>query len=83
VRALSSSAHVLRARRTAAVARATLSGSAVALVLVWPSLAVHPSLEVGGFAFIVFTSLVQLLLPRLRWLKVEESVAGLAGPAAG
>lgn len=77
--ALSQSAHVLRARRTAAVARASLSGVAVALVLTWPSLAAHPELSAAGFAFIIATSAVQILVPSERWLKVEESIAGIAG----
>jgi hypothetical protein len=73
------SAHVLRARRTAAVARAGLAFAGIALVALHPALARHPLAAAGGFAFIVLTSTVQLVAPRLRWLKVEESVAGLAG----
>jgi diguanylate cyclase (GGDEF)-like protein len=70
---------VLRARRTAAVARGALALAAIALLAIHPWLARHPVLATGGFAFIVLTSVVQLLAPRLRWLQVEESVAGLAG----
>jgi diguanylate cyclase (GGDEF)-like protein len=73
------SAHVLRARRTAAVARAGLAIVGIALVATNSWLAAHP-LEAGaGFAFIVLTSSIQLVAPRLRWLRIEESVAGLAG----
>ncbi|MEA2422503.1 MAG: hypothetical protein QOF55_1602, partial [Thermoleophilaceae bacterium] len=48
-------------------------------------MALHPPLApnavevVAGFAFIVVTSSVQLLVPRVAWLKAEESIAGLAG----
>jgi len=79
VETLAQSAHVLRARRTAAVARAALSGVALALVLGWPSLASHQLLTAAGFAFIMATSVVQILVPSELWLKVEESVAGSAG----
>jgi diguanylate cyclase (GGDEF)-like protein len=73
------SAHVLRARRTAALARAALAFAGIALVAIEPALAYRPDLAVAGFAFIVLTSSVQLALPRESWLVVEESVAGLAG----
>jgi diguanylate cyclase (GGDEF)-like protein len=73
------SAHVLRARKTAALARATLALAGNALVVLHPALAHHPVAAAGGFAFIVLTSTIQLVAPSLRWLKVEESVAGLAG----
>jgi diguanylate cyclase (GGDEF)-like protein len=71
--------HLLRARRTAAIARAGLAGCAIALVAVDPALAGRPAVVVAGFAFIVLTSTVQLAAPRLAWLRIEESVAGLAG----
>jgi diguanylate cyclase (GGDEF)-like protein len=70
---------VLRARRTAAVARAGLASCAIVLVALEPALAWQPLAVAGGFAFIILTSTVQLLAPRLAWLKVEESVAGVAG----
>jgi diguanylate cyclase (GGDEF)-like protein len=73
------SAHVLRARRTAAIARAGLALAAIALIALDVTLARLPYAAAGGFAFIVLTSAIQLVAPRLRWLKVEESVAGLAG----
>ncbi|MEA2405551.1 MAG: hypothetical protein QOE08_2198, partial [Thermoleophilaceae bacterium] len=73
------SAHVLRARRTAAVARAGLSTAAVALIAAHPAFASRPALAAAGFAFIIATAAVQVLAPRLDWLKIEESVAGLAG----
>jgi diguanylate cyclase (GGDEF)-like protein len=73
------SAHVLRARRTAAIARASLATCAIALVAFDPALAWAPAAVVGGFAFIIVTATVQLLAPRVAWLRIEESVAGLAG----
>jgi hypothetical protein len=79
VETLAQSAHVLRARRTAAIARAAMSGAGIALVLIWAELAAHPGLAVAGFASIIATSAVQLLVPDERWLKIEESVAGTAG----
>jgi diguanylate cyclase (GGDEF)-like protein len=78
-RSLEASAHVLRARRTAAIARGTLATAAIALVAIHPVLARYPAAATAGFAFIVLTSIVQLVAPRLGWLKVEESVAGIAG----
>ncbi|GAC1321483.1 MAG: hypothetical protein NVSMB25_15240 [Thermoleophilaceae bacterium] len=73
------SAHLLRARRTAATARAALSIGAIALLAASPHLAADAALAAGGFSFIILTAVVQLLLPRADWLKVEESVAGVAG----
>jgi diguanylate cyclase (GGDEF)-like protein len=73
------SAHILRARRTAAVARAGLALAGIALVALHPPLAPNAVEVVAGFAFIVVTSSVQLLVPRVAWLKAEESIAGLAG----
>ena len=73
------SAHVMRARKTAAVTRASLALIGITLVALNTELAERPLAAVGGFAFIVLTSTVQLVAPRLRWLKVEESVSGLAG----
>ncbi|MEA2411446.1 MAG: hypothetical protein QOC77_2007 [Thermoleophilaceae bacterium] len=76
---METSAHVLRARRTAAVARAGLASCAVVLVALDEHLAWQPLAVVGGFAFIVLTATVQFAAPRLAWLRAEESVAGLAG----
>jgi diguanylate cyclase (GGDEF)-like protein len=72
-------AHVLRARRTAAVARVALASFGIFILLGWPDLVAHRWAATAGFAFIVATSAVQLVAPRLNWLQVEESVAGLAG----
>jgi diguanylate cyclase len=71
--------HLLRARRTAASTRATLGVGGILLVLTHPGLLPHPALGVAGFATISLTATVQLLAPRLSWLKLEESLAGVAG----
>jgi diguanylate cyclase (GGDEF)-like protein len=70
--------HVLRARRTAAWTRAVLGITGIALLLAKPDLQAHPLLGVIGFATIVTSATVQLLVPRQSWLKVEESLAGVA-----
>jgi diguanylate cyclase (GGDEF)-like protein len=76
---LEANAHVLRARRTAAVARVSLASVGIALVAIDPDLAALPLLSAAGFAFIVLTSSVQLVAPRSDWLTIEESIAGIAG----
>ncbi|QEC47375.1 diguanylate cyclase [Baekduia soli] len=73
------SEHVLRARRTAARARGAVGIAGIALIAGWHSLSSGPVLAAAGFAIILATALVQLLAPRLRWLTIEESLAGLAG----
>jgi diguanylate cyclase (GGDEF)-like protein len=70
--------HVLRARRTAAWTRAVLGVTGIALLIAKPGLLAHPLLGVAGFATIVTSATVQLLAPRQSWLKVEESLAGVA-----
>src|SRR6202040_2498069 len=59
--------------------RATLGLGGVLLVLTHQGLLPHPVLGVMGFATISLTACVQLLAPGLSWLKLEESLAGLAG----
>jgi diguanylate cyclase len=71
--------HLLRARRTAASTRATLGVGGILLLLGNPRLLPHSSLGVAGFATISISASVQLLAPRLSWLKLEESLAGVAG----
>jgi EAL domain-containing protein (putative c-di-GMP-specific phosphodiesterase class I) len=68
--------HILRARRTAASTRATVGVAGILLILVQPSLLSHPALGIAGFALISLTALVHLWAPRMRWLRVEESLAG-------
>jgi len=76
--AIESDDHILRARRTAAITRATVGLGGVTLILVQPSLLAHPALGVAGFITITLTALVHLYAPRMRWLRIEESLAGAA-----
>jgi len=76
--AIESDDHILRARRTAAVTRVAVGLGGIALILVQPSLLVHPILGIAGFATITLSALVQLWAPRMRWLRIEESLAGAA-----
>ncbi len=71
--------HVLRARRTAAITRLVMALTGGALIVSRPSLLPHPALGGIGFALIAITSIVQLAGPQLSWLRVEESLAALAG----
>jgi EAL domain-containing protein (putative c-di-GMP-specific phosphodiesterase class I) len=71
--------HVLRARRTAAITRLVMAVTGAALILARPSLLPHPMLGGVGFALIAITAVVQLCGPQLSWLRVEESLAALAG----
>ncbi|HXP37398.1 MAG TPA: bifunctional diguanylate cyclase/phosphodiesterase [Solirubrobacteraceae bacterium] len=71
-------AHVQRARRTAAWARAAIGIAGIALILVKPTLIGEPALGIAGFATIAATAGVQLLVRRVRLLKLEESLAGVA-----
>jgi hypothetical protein len=70
--------HILRARRTAAITRATVGLGGIMLILVQPSLLTHPAFGILGFATIALTALVHLCAPRMRWLRIEESLAGTA-----
>src|SRR6201995_2420625 len=68
-----------RARRSAAVARASLAiaGSLIAIADA-PVMHHHPHrpiLVLSGFAIIFVTALVQLVAPRAEWVKIEESLA--------
>ena len=70
--------HILRARRTAAITRVTVGLGGIMLILVQPSLLAHPALGIAGFATIALTAIVHLWAPRMRWLRIEESLAGAA-----
>jgi EAL domain-containing protein (putative c-di-GMP-specific phosphodiesterase class I) len=70
--------HILRARRTAAKTRIAMGLIGVALILAWPTLVPYPVLGILGFLIIEVTAIVQLATLRPSWLKVEESLAGLA-----
>ncbi len=69
--------HILRARRTAATTRIALGLIGIALIAARPDLIGDPALATIGFAAILATSLVQLTA-RVSWIRVEESVAGIA-----
>ena len=75
---IESDAHVQRARRTAAWARAAIGLAGIALILAKPGLLDEPAIGIAGFATIVATAGVHLLARRLRLLKLEESLAGVA-----
>jgi diguanylate cyclase (GGDEF)-like protein len=67
-------AGLLRARRTAAGARASLAICGLLLSLTDP----HGLKSLIGFGLILVTALVQLLAARTDWLRVEESIAPVA-----
>jgi diguanylate cyclase (GGDEF)-like protein len=71
--------HVLRARKTAAWTRAALGAMGVALIFADSSLLSHSSLAIAGFAVISLSATIQLLAPRLSWMRAEESLAGVSG----
>ena len=73
------SAHVLRARRTAAGARGAIGVAAIVIVTGWPGMSARPALATAGFSVILLTALVQGLAPQLSLLAIEESLAGSAG----
>jgi EAL domain-containing protein (putative c-di-GMP-specific phosphodiesterase class I) len=70
--------HILRARRTAAKTRIVMGLAGIALLLQWPQLLPHPTLGILGFLTIEITAILQLVALRPSWLKIEESMAGLA-----
>jgi diguanylate cyclase (GGDEF)-like protein len=71
--------YLLRARRTAACTRAVLGVVGIALLGAHGSnLLTHPVLGTVGFATITVSALVQLSAPRASWLRIEESLAGVA-----
>jgi EAL domain-containing protein (putative c-di-GMP-specific phosphodiesterase class I) len=69
---------IMRARMTAARTRLGMGVLGIALILDHPHLLSHPAFGVIGFAIIAVCSIVQLTVPRLLWLTIEESLAGLA-----
>lgn len=76
--AIESDDHIMRARRTAAITRATVGLGGITLILVQPSLLAHPAFGIAGFLTITLTAMVHLRAPRMRWLRIEESLAGAA-----
>jgi diguanylate cyclase (GGDEF)-like protein len=69
---------LIRARRTAASARALMALAALGVVVAGRFSGVAPGYAVIGFAIIFATSLVQLLIPRPGWLVLEESLAPIS-----
>ena len=67
-----------RARRTAASGRALMAIAGILVALTDPALQRSRGTALAGFVILLVTSLVQLKLPRLRWLIVEETVAPLS-----
>jgi diguanylate cyclase len=72
-----------RARRSAAVARAILAIAGALIAVAHAPVTRHhahrPALVLIGFAIIFATAVVQLVAPRADWIKVEESLAPVAG----
>jgi EAL domain-containing protein (putative c-di-GMP-specific phosphodiesterase class I) len=71
-------AHVLRARRTAAVTRVLVGTAGIAMLAAQPKLLPDAAVGAAGFATILATSLVQLALWRPALLAFEESCAAVA-----
>jgi EAL domain-containing protein (putative c-di-GMP-specific phosphodiesterase class I) len=69
---------ILRARQTAAKTRIAMGLIGVALLVAQPRLLPHPTLGILGFAMIVLTAVVQLVVLRPSWLRFEESAAAAA-----
>jgi EAL domain-containing protein (putative c-di-GMP-specific phosphodiesterase class I) len=69
---------IMRARMTAARTRLGMGVLGIALIVDHPHLLPHPAFGIIGFAIIAACSIVQLTVPRLLWLTIEESLAGLA-----
>ncbi|HEX8976932.1 MAG TPA: EAL domain-containing protein [Solirubrobacteraceae bacterium] len=69
---------VLRARRTASLARVTVALVAVVLLVGDHRLSTMPVVCATGFAIIAATAGVQLAMPHTDWLKLEESLAPLS-----
>jgi diguanylate cyclase (GGDEF)-like protein len=70
---------LVRARRTAATARAAMGVAGLLLALLWPPAHTSPVLAGLGFAIILATSGVQWLAPRAEWLVLEESLSSISG----
>jgi EAL domain-containing protein (putative c-di-GMP-specific phosphodiesterase class I) len=72
-------AHIVRARKTAAMSRVAVGVLGILLVLHQPALVEHPALGVVGFVTILISGGVQLAAPRLALLSVEEALSASAG----
>lgn len=71
--------HVLRGRRTAAVARATSSIAAVLLLALTATGQGHRVSALAGFGILLVSAAVMLAHYDPRWLTAEETVSALAG----
>jgi EAL domain-containing protein (putative c-di-GMP-specific phosphodiesterase class I) len=69
---------ILRARRTAAKTRMAMGAIGIALILAQPQLLPYPTLGILGFVTIELTAVLQLVVLRPSWLKIEESAAAAA-----
>ena len=78
MRAIEVPGEVLRARRTAALARGVLGLCGVGAVIGDPALVSSAASAIAGFGFVAATAVLQIALPRARWLTLEESFAGAA-----
>jgi diguanylate cyclase (GGDEF)-like protein len=74
---LSMSSGLVRTRRTAAIARAVLGLAALVLAIGWPPPDTS-SLAVLGFAIVLASGIVQLMLPSSEWVVLEESLASVS-----
>ncbi len=66
---------LMRARRTAAAARAAIGLAGVLFTIARPHASGPAPCALVGFSIIFATGLVQLLAPKVDWLKLEESLA--------
>lgn len=69
---------VVRARRTASLARVSIALVAVALLVGDHQLSTIPLVCATGFAIIAATAGVQLAMPHTDWLKLDESLVPLS-----
>jgi diguanylate cyclase (GGDEF)-like protein len=71
-------AHYVRARRTAALARASMAILAIVVVLAQPGLTAQPFSTLAGFVVMLLTATIQFAILRWEWLKIEESLAAVS-----
>jgi hypothetical protein len=71
-------AHYARARRTAALARASLAALAIVIVLAEPGLTAEPLSALIGFVVMLLTATIQFAVLRWDWLQLEESLAAVS-----
>ena len=71
-------AHYARARRTAALARASLAALAIVIVIAEPGLTAEPLSALIGFVVMLLTATIQFAVLRWDWLQLEESLAAVS-----